>query len=145
MTPERLRELIAAYGGDPMRWPASDRAAAGTVEADPALRQALMQARALDALIGQHAPALPALNMQQLVAVITATPQPRGFAVAGPAAGRRLFGGWPFAWPNVAALASIAVVGIIVGWTGLDASFGATEDEEAAGNNLFAVVEELPW
>lgn len=49
MNVERAAEIIAAYGGDPARWPAQERAAAlQLVEADAELNQARRDALSLD-------------------------------------------------------------------------------------------------
>ena len=46
---DRAAEIIAAYGGDPARWPDAERAAAlAAVAADPALAGVFAAARALD-------------------------------------------------------------------------------------------------
>lgn len=50
MNVERADEIIAAYGGDPARWPAEERAAAlRLVEADAGLARVRAEASALDA------------------------------------------------------------------------------------------------
>jgi len=58
MTLERLRALIAAYGGKPSNWPAAERAAAEALLArSPEARAALAEAEPLDTLLD----AVPAL------------------------------------------------------------------------------------
>jgi hypothetical protein len=51
MTPDRLQEILDAYGADPHRWPADERdAAAALLVATPALREAAGEAQRLDRL-----------------------------------------------------------------------------------------------
>ena len=53
MTEERLRSLLAAYGGDPARWPLGEREAAlSLLQMSAAARSAADEARALDAVLG---------------------------------------------------------------------------------------------
>lgn len=59
MTLERLRDLIAAYGGNPTRWPLAERPAAEALLArSPEARAALADAGPLDTLL-DAVPALP--------------------------------------------------------------------------------------
>ena len=59
MTLERLRALIAAYGGNPARWPLTERPAAeGLLARSPEARAALAEAEPLDTLLD----AVPALS-----------------------------------------------------------------------------------
>jgi len=49
MTESRAREILAAYGGDPARWPRAERGALRrAIRRDPALAAAAREARALD-------------------------------------------------------------------------------------------------
>ncbi len=58
MTLERMRALVAAYGGKPANWPAAERAAAEALLArSPEARAALAEAEPLDTLLD----AVPAL------------------------------------------------------------------------------------
>jgi len=51
ITPERVREIIAAYGAAAQRWPQSERdAALALIAADPGLARLRAQARGLDAV-----------------------------------------------------------------------------------------------
>lgn len=61
-TTARTRDIIAAYGCDPKRWPAHERDAAWALATrDPDLRAALDEARALDAMLDRwEAPAADA-------------------------------------------------------------------------------------
>ena len=44
VTPKRVREIIAAYGADPARWPAAERTAALAILRDDAELSALLHA-----------------------------------------------------------------------------------------------------
>ena len=55
MTETRALEIIAAYGADPARWPAAERAALRALAARPAVAAALVNAAALDGLLGDWA------------------------------------------------------------------------------------------
>lgn len=51
MKTERLAEILEAYGGDPLRWPESERLAAqGLAARDPRAAAMVAEAEALDAL-----------------------------------------------------------------------------------------------
>ncbi len=51
MKTERLAEILAAYGGDPLRWPEAERLAAqGLAARDPRAAAMVAEAEALDAL-----------------------------------------------------------------------------------------------
>ena len=74
MTLERLRALIAAYGGKPARWPAAERAAAEALLArSPEARAALAEAEPIDSLLD----AVPALAPSPALraAVLAGMPQ----------------------------------------------------------------------
>lgn len=147
MTPDRIHALLAAYGADPMRWPVADRAAASAARSAPAMRALFDEARTLDALIDRHAsPPLPQIDAAALVARVTATPQPRGYVVRPAAAPRRRLAGWLFAfgWPNVAGLASVALIGFFVGWMDFDGTAAQADNDEPA-SGIFGVFEDLPW
>lgn len=116
---DRLTSLIDAYGADPERWPADERAAALLLLAESAEARAYAEdAAALDALL-DRVPLRPTVTVDPAslaarIARAPARPQPR----------RRSFGerwGFGFGWANVAALAAAGVVGFMVGWTDLTA------------------------
>jgi ferric-dicitrate binding protein FerR (iron transport regulator) len=74
MTLERMRALVAAYGGKPANWPAAERAAAEALLArSPEARAALAEAEPLDTLLD----AVPALAPSPALraAVLAAMPQ----------------------------------------------------------------------
>jgi hypothetical protein len=58
---------------------------------------------------------------------------------------RRPFFRFPvFAWPNAAGLAAAALVGFLVGWSGLDADYASQND--SVDRQIFAsVVEDATW
>lgn len=120
VTPKRVREIIAAYGAEPARWPAAERTAALAILRDDAELSALLQdAQRLDAALDSFAPPLPTVNAGDVAGRImaaarqTSTPRPKE-APSIP------FWRW-FGWPKIAGLAMAGVIGFTIGWTGLDA------------------------
>lgn len=104
MTPERFEALAEAYGGDPARWPATERDAAAALMADrPAWAQAVLaEAAALDGLLSAlPAPRAPA----ELVARI----------VRGAPAPRRPWRRWFVPAAMGAGLAAATAAGVLVG------------------------------
>lgn len=115
MDMQRLEVLLDAYGADPARWPAAERAAAlALLAADPAAQAWLEQARRLDRALDALPPApAPAGN---LAACIRAAAQQRD---AGPAAPKPI----PVpansnrpAWRFPAALVASALFGLWLGF-----------------------------
>jgi hypothetical protein len=140
MTNERLRELLAAYGADPARWPEAERAA---VKGIPSDGDAVAAAR-MDSLLALHpTPARPTLDAATIVARVTATAQPRGFSTQSPATGRASWAA-TFGWRRLAGFASVAVFGFLIGFTDLDSSFLSSDDAEPA-TGIFGVFEDAPW
>jgi hypothetical protein len=123
MTPKRVREIIEAYGADPVRWPADERdAALAMVGADAGLAALLQESRRLDVLLDQFAPPLPQANADDLARQIAVSAQemparrdPRDLVVDW----RQWFG-----WPKLAGLAMAGLIGFTVGWSGLDGRLG---------------------
>ena len=114
MNIERFRILLEANGGDPARWPAAERAAAAAfARTAPEAAALLAAARALDAALDRVPAAAPELDPVAVAAVASAAPQRR------PAQPRSRGWGFGFAWPNLAGLAAAAVVGFVVGWSGI--------------------------
>ena len=115
MTLDRLRQILAAYGGDPDRWPDDERDAAEVLIADsPVARAALAQEQALDAGLALASGAVPDDAMARLTAAM-AFPPPR--QTASPVGVTR---GWvanlaSAFWPRATVFASMAALGIIVG------------------------------
>lgn len=94
MNPNRVQDLIAAYGADPSRWPQRERLAQEAVQAlaaeSPALAEALQQAHALDADLDAALP-VPAPLAGLRARILAQVPQPRrawwrelGLALGGP-------------------------------------------------------------
>jgi hypothetical protein len=140
MTNERMRELLEIYGADPARWPPGERGAAAQLDAD-----AKRDAQRLDALMNRYVRIpLPKLDMNTLVARITATPQPRGFAEV--AVADINMAGWrvSFGWRRLAGLASVALIGFVVGLTDIDGSLAQVDDEEL-NPGIVGVLEDPSW
>ncbi|MCG8504173.1 MAG: hypothetical protein MI755_06170 [Sphingomonadales bacterium] len=61
VTTNRVKELIAAYGGDPARWPDEERTAAEAVlEASPEAQLLLKEAQRIDAALAARPAPVPA-------------------------------------------------------------------------------------
>lgn len=109
MRKERFRQLLAAYGADPGRWPAGERdAALALLAAEPELRALVGRERWLNDLLDAHDPgALPGLAAAGTALPRHLPPQRRRFwAWLG---GERL-------WPEIATLAAAALLGVTIGW-----------------------------
>jgi hypothetical protein len=144
MTLARFQRLLDVHGSDPARWPQPERAAAERLlTVDGAAAAAFAQARALDALIARDA-----VRQEDATAVLlalSARPLP-------PQRRRFLWRGWPSelltldfapAWPRLAALAGVAMLGFALGLTDLGPATIGTGDEAAsilADNDIGAVV-----
>lgn len=136
MTIDRFRDILDAYGADPAHWPDSERAAMrDLIATSPGARTALANAASLDALLAHDRPVMPTLNPLQIAARVAATPRvPRGGWMV-----RRM-------WPNVAGLAAAALIGFVVGWTGLDqnvTSVASADQLDAVGDVVQQ--ENLSW
>lgn len=128
MTPERLKQILEAYGADPARWPADEReAAARLVRAERERDEARALDRALDAW------AVPAMRLDPLRLTARAT-QPRRPRIH-------------VAWPNLAGLAAAAVIGFVVGFSGIDDTLapyiGEGDGAETVGSIL--VEDDFTW
>jgi hypothetical protein len=106
MTLDRFRALADAWGGDLSRWPASERVAArALMEASPAARAELDDARSFDALLSRDVVAPPSTGLRRAIVL---------------AADARLEGGfWNTLWRDLGgariagpALAASVVLGI---------------------------------
>ncbi len=127
----RLSEILDAYGADPARWPAPERAAAQALLASSAeARQLAQAAQALDQLLNrwQPQPAESTLTTRVL-AEIARQPQPSAW--------RNLvariwddLGGWQLAGPAFAA--SLAMGALVPAWIETDANDLPDEDLIAA-------------
>ncbi len=110
MTKDRVRTLLAAYGADPERWPAAERAAARQLlPTEPDLAAEYADARAFDSLLD----ALPSPAPSRALRVALKDIPNR--AAAGWAG--RLAWLWPFGapWRPAAGLVAAAVLGVLVG------------------------------
>jgi hypothetical protein len=137
MTPARFESLIAAYGADPARWPAAERAAAEALLARaPELRARTAQAAALDTALDRWpSPAPPALDAEQLAARVSAMPQGRVVAFRPRRRAAAL-------WPNAAGLAAAALAGFLIGWSGLDSNLLPPREETST---VALIIEEATW
>jgi hypothetical protein len=136
MTIDRFRDILDAYGADPAHWPEPERAAMqDLIASSPGAQTALANAASLSALLAHDRPAMPTLTPLQIAARVSATPLvPRGGWMV-----RRM-------WPNVAGLAAAALIGFVVGWTGLDQNFtsvASADQGEAIGDVVQQ--ENLSW
>lgn len=129
MDMQRLEVLLDAYGADPARWPAAERAAAlALLAADPAARAGLEQARQLDRALDALPPApAPAGDLAARIRVAAqqrdatlqrdsgpAAPQP--IPVAGPVADPVPANSNRPAWRFPAALTASALLGLWLGF-----------------------------
>jgi len=141
MTNDELQSLLDSHGADPARWPAALRVAAlGLIAADAEARATHAAAQQLDSALADYARLAPsddtaaARVLSRLAAPLPR--QDRGWWRL-PA----VLLDWQFApaWPRVAALACCAVIGFMVGITGLDRSFdpGMTA---SSGGDIAALV-----
>ena len=120
MNETRLKRLIEAYGAEPERWPAGDRAAAqALLEASAEARAMLAAARRLDRLleaapVGSAAPDATAALRRKIASLPDAPPPVvrASNVTIGPWSRRRL-------WASAAGLAAAGVIGVVVGWTQL--------------------------
>lgn len=143
MNPDRLKELIAAYGADHRRWPEAERAIAlALLQRLPELRVEFDRMAALDATLDRWPSPAPRIDAAALAARISATPQHRPTVVAKAWRFR-----WPdFAWPNAAGLAAAAVAGFLVGWSHLDSDLLANNQVDSVDGQIVAsVIEDATW
>ena len=126
MTPERFSTLVEAYGGDPARWPAAERASARDYLArTPAARAEIEAALRLDALLDRLAVPASQPDVAALVAVATRArqeppqaPAQRAAQVVALASRRAPIGPARrpiMAWVRAGALAAAGIAGFIVG------------------------------
>jgi len=137
---DRLRELLEAYGAEPGRWPAQERAAAQTLLAEnEEARRLRKQAASVDGLLDRATPiAPPIIDAELLVASVTATPQKTAEIVPLRPAARRSSGG--SFWLKVASLAAAAMIGFLVGVT----QFTGISDTSTSSSGL-ELADVSPW
>lgn len=118
MTLDRLRQLAAAYGADPRRWPDGERDAANAlIAASSAARHILSEASQLDAVLAMAPAEVPDAAMARLTAA-TAFPPRRTMARSPMASPTGWIGRWASAfWPRATVLAGMMVLGIMTGLT----------------------------
>jgi hypothetical protein len=123
LTLNRFKKILAAYGADPARWPDAEREDAVRFARDnAAARQLLLDAQQLDDALDHMAAPAPGLDAARLAAAVMETPQ------ATPRSGSEPVWAVPwwqwFDWPKLAGLAVMGLLGIAVGWAGIDAQIG---------------------
>ncbi len=141
---DRFRELMDAYGAEPARWPANERAAAEALLAvNTEAAQLRKRAGALDALLDKAAGLdsaagmATAIDTERLIAAITTQPQRTAEIVQLRPARRASPGAF---WLKVASLAAAATIGFLVGVTQL-ANFG---DPTTSSSGL-ELADVSPW
>ena len=76
MNRDRFFNIVEAYGAEPRRWPAAERAAAlAFAESDPEAAALLRQAADLDAVLDESRPLAPSFALRRRI--VDAAPQPR--------------------------------------------------------------------
>lgn len=101
MKPERFARLVEAYGADPARWPAAERAGALVAAAQPHNAALLAEAAMLDGWLDCYEVRLPGAAL--IHAVAAGAPQP--------VMQSRRAALW---WPGLG-LAGVGAVGVVVG------------------------------
>ncbi len=143
MSENRLREILAAYGADPKRWPAPERAAAEALLVRSATaRGAHAEAISLDVLLAHDpAPSTTTFDWARLAAAVTAAPQPRIVPRAAVVERDSVLPAttFLFRWFNLAGLAAAMLAGFIVGWAGIDGSLGTTAEAADLVSGLLAL------
>lgn len=147
----QLQQLLDRHGSDPLDWPPDLRTAAERLIAtDPAAAAAQEGARELDALIARHVQPSPQdpnqaaqASASRVMASLVARPLPLQ---------HRAWRWWPTelasfdfapAWPRIAALASVGVLGFALGLIALDPRIAAGSAFTRAANadpDLSAIV-----
>jgi hypothetical protein len=144
MTLARFQRFLDVHGADPAGWPPPERAAAERLlTADGDAAAAFAQSRALDASIARDA--MGQMDAAGVLRALSARPLP-------PQRRRFLWRRWPSelltldfapAWPRLAALAGVAVLGFVLGLTDLGPTTAGNGDDAAsivADNDIGAVV-----
>ena len=144
MNIERLKQLVRAYGAASDLWPAEERSEARAFLATSAeATRVVEQELRLDAVLSRSQVAQPsAALLDRIVATATAHPQSSPLPKQ---ATRRWFSidlGFGRIWQQAAGLAACAVLGFVVGWTGI-----IDVPTSSAGEYEFAVMvtDDLPF
>lgn len=116
MTLDRLRQLAAAYGADPRRWPENERDGARVfIAGSSAARDVLAEAGQLDAILAMAPAEVPEAAVARLTAA-TAFPPPRRSPSPIMVSGN-VWLGWlaSAVWPRATVLAGMMALGIMTG------------------------------
>jgi len=143
MTNDRVLELIAAYGAEPMGWPEDEREAAlARIEAEPAaFERAMADARALDQWLMQEAVPEPGAELTD--AILEAAPQaPRQQAGLFAGLSAILFP-QGVRWPAGAALASL-LMGLVGGYAYASTGIGY-DQADSAYYAAFGIDSAIDW
>jgi hypothetical protein len=142
ITLKRFQHLLDVHGADPARWPPAERPAAERLLAtDRDAVTALAKTRALDALIARD-PGPAGADASRVLYAIGARRLP-------PQRRHWLWRRWPAellnfdftpAWPRLAALASVAVLGFVIGLTDLAGPNSEEAGMTVADSDIGAVV-----
>jgi hypothetical protein len=131
----QLQHLLDLHGPDPATWPEAPSLRADAerlIAADPAAADARERALRLEALIARQMAAAPQVDdpatqasASRVMAALAARPLPPQ---------HRAWRWWPAelaafdfapAWPRIAVLASVGILGFAIGLAALDTGFGA--------------------
>jgi hypothetical protein len=146
MSLARLEQVVAAYGADPQRWPETERdAARALVERSAEARARVAEARRLDRALDAAIVTVDELSLARVTAKIR-----RGLAEPRAASGGSwlsfLLGAVAPTWPRGAALASVAVLGILVGLSSDPSLFDdGTVDSVASISDTSIMGAFSPW
>lgn len=135
LTINRVKELIAAYGGDPARWPDEERGEAeAALGSSPEAEMLLEEARRIDAALAAR-PA-PAPTDRAFVDRLMAIPAEAAAATQGAGLVSRLAALMPMGrvLPQAAALGVAFFLGAGIGW----AELGQTSEPEIFDASAYA-------
>lgn len=128
----QFQTLLDAHGPAPSAWPPDlQSVAARLIATDPAAAAACERARQLEAVIARHMAPAPQADA---AAQASASRVLSGLAARPLPPQHRAWRWWPAelasfdfapAWPRIAALASVGVLGFALGYAALDTGFGA--------------------
>jgi len=147
MTPDRVRQIIDAYGADAHRWPAGERSAAQElVRSEATLTAYLEQARALDSVLDLATTAQPSEALRRSILAERPAAHVQDASVgAGSVSGvsnwwrgllDQLVPGVP-GWQPVAGFAASLLVGVWLGAQGIvPVEDGASESFDTAAVSL---------
>jgi hypothetical protein len=128
---KNLQRLLDAKGADLDRWPDGERSAARRLlHTEPAAGAALRDARRLEAMLDQFVPPERQGAEDRVVAALAALPPQKRAMRWSPT----LFttGDFGFAWPRVAALATIGALGFAVGIADVPLPGSLARDEDVS-------------